>query len=156
MQHHADEIGPGSGCGRPPALPTVPGTIIILHIKTAAFTAGHADADLMTWVWLDDFVHKLLPQCFKVLPQLNHLILKTESEKQVPGICGSGSVDKTAAFLSAERDFTHLPKAPKYGVMRVFLFENEDSTLPASDEIVPNGLIIELDKFRTENYLSGE
>ena len=156
MLHHAEGIGPGSGRGRPPALPAVPGTIITNRLLLQLGMLRHQMQ--MTWVWLYDFVQKLFPRSFEVLPQLNHLILKTE--KKVPGTCGSDSivVDEIAAFLSAERDFTHLPDAPfctKYGVTRAFLLENEDCILPASDEMVPNGLIIELDKFRTDNYLSG-
>ena len=57
-------------------------------------------------------------------------------------------------FFLQKRDFTHLSNTPKYGVMREFLLKNEDCILPASDETVPNGLIIELDKFRIENYLT--
>ena len=154
MLHHAAGIGPGSGHGRPPALPAVPGTIITYRLLLQLGMLRYQMQ--MTWVWLYDCVHKLLPQCFEVLPRLNHLILKTE--KKVPGTCSRGSVDEIAAFLSAERDFTHLPNTPfctKYGVTWAFLLENEDCILPASDEMVPNGLVIELDKFRTENYLSG-
>lgn len=152
MKCHAEGIGPGSGRGRPPALPTDSGCTITNRLLLQLGMLRHQMQ--MSWVWLEDMAGKLLPQNFrKVLPQLNNLILKTE--RKVPQ---SSSFDDIDTFLSIERDFTNLPNAPfcsKYGVTRPFLLGKEDCLLPTSDEVVPKGLIIELDKFKTENYLSG-
>jgi len=66
MLHHAEGIGPGSGRGRPPALPAVSGTIITNRLLLQLGMLRHQMQ--MTWVWLYDFVHKLLSQCFKYTP----------------------------------------------------------------------------------------
>ena len=138
-----------SSCGHPPALPTVPGTIITNCLLLQLGMLHHH----MQIRWPGFGLMIFYINFFLSVLKFSHSW--TTSSWKLRSKCPVFVVlVMRLSFSFCRKRFHSSPQCSQVRGDGEFLLKNEDCILPASDETVPNGLIIDLDKFRTENYLT--
>ena len=145
-KRHIQALGPGSGRCRPCKLNPVSvlNNRLILQLGLLRQTMN------LTWSFIIEFSKKLLNvhQC------LDSLISGVERRAEKLSCDDSHAVN---LFLEEVTDVVYPKSSPyclKFGVTQAFLLGVQGAVTPQSTSVLPNGLVIELERFKRERRLS--